>query len=495
MAQTNKDQDSMEKSSKSESTSSEILEGTLADDSTQDSQAASANKASQSTLKKHEKRDSSKDEDAKNPSSSSKSSKSSSKLTPTRTSRLASFVLLLLVVFSLFLLLMGMQNTQALNELRNDLNQVQHKQDNIMDQQDVLSGQVAATPSSSSEQLQILEKLNVDVAQLQKQVQAESDNSAMEGLQSRQAEFESKIQSELQQALETVKTLQTPVQTSEGEVDLSPLMQKIAMLEQQFNSLNQQVAESQVIESTDVKPDVNQDEKSQLMVNPLSLQQWIFETNTQWLLGASAEATIEKLNAIEQAAVNGGLPKVTALARLIGQDIATLKQWFEMSKQPLPPLDELYSAVSALAPPKLELQQAESMPQANTQAVQTDALQVGEVAEQETAWQRLLSRLSEMVTIKNRQTTGEPTTVEALLQHDLLKQRLLLLIERMQWSAQHESQARFEMSIDQVQKFVNQNFSDNSKQFEGLLQPFRAFERKGRQPLVTAGFHVKPSNN
>ncbi len=495
MAQTNKDQDAMEKTSKSESTSAEILEGALADDSNATSQSASANKAAQSTLKKHEKRDSSKNEDGKNSSSSSKTSKSSPKSTvkPTRTSRLVSFVLLLLVVFSLFLLLMGLQNTQALNELRNDLNQVQHKQANILDQQDTLSEQMGAAPSSSSEQAQMFENLSEEVAKLQTQVQTASSNSIdVENMQASQAEFESKIHSELQQALETVKTLQTPVQTSEGEVDLSPLMQKIAILEQQYNNLNQQLADkSQAVEPSDEKPV----EQSQSLLNPSSLQQWIFETNTQWLLGASAESTIEKLNAIEQAAVNGGLTNVTALARLIGQDVAALKQWFEISKQPLPLLDELYGAVSALAPPKLELQQAESMPQANTQAVQADALQVGEVAEQETAWQRLLSRLSDMVTIKNRQTTGEPTTVEALLQHDLQKQRLLLLIERMEWSAQHESQARYEMSIDQVQKFVNQNFMNHSKQFEELLKPFRAFERKGRQPLVTAGFHVKPLNN
>lgn len=491
MTQTNKDHDAMEKLSKSESTSSDVLEGALADESSQSSQGASPNKPAQSTLKKHEKRDTSENSESKSKQSERASKPSQTTVKSAKTSRLVSFVLLLLVVFSVFLLLMGMQNTQALNELQNDLNQVQNKQFNIMDQQDDLVGQLSAS-APLSEDNATLERLSSDILQIQNEMKAVDGSAAIEALQAKQAAFEASIQSELEQALETVKTLKTPVQTSEGEVDLAPVLQKVAMLEQELNRLSQKAEESAApLDSTGVKLV----EPSAVMLDASLLQQWIFEANTQWLLGASAEATIDKLNAIEQTAVNSGYPNVTALARLIGQDVATLKKWFELSKQPLPSLDELYAAIAALAPPKLELQQAESMPQANTQVMQTDALQVGEVAEQETAWQRLLMRLSEMVTIKNRQTTGEPTTVEALLQHDLQKQRLLLLIERMEWSAQHESQVRYELSIDQVQKFVNQNFSAYSKQFEGLLQPFRAFERKGRQPLATAGFHVKPSNN
>lgn len=473
-----------------------VIEGSVTQKSSAESKS---DKPAQSTFKKHSKSDTSKASDmnakdsnkpqkSQTASSSAKSStgakQESLAVAPKKTSRLLPLLLWLLVILGAVLMIFVFQNGQAIDELRNDLNQVQSKQTTILDQQDSILAESGSNKTVDALQTKF-EQLQSSVNSLQQQVpKTQSQALNTDEIKQQQAEFESALQSKLEQMQTQIETMNTPTQTAEGEVDLTPVLQKIARLEQQLTALQ---AEPVVSEEP-----ASSDEKQQSFLSLQGLQQSIFETNTQWLLGASAAATIEKLNAIEKMAVNGGLPEITVLSRLIGEDVAYLKDWYEIDQQPLPSLAKLKQAVGNIAPPKISLQQAEKTPVAVESEVNSDALAVGEVAEQQSAWARLLNRLGEMVTIKNRQTTGEPTTVEALLQHDIQKQRLMLLIEQMRWSAERDSQARFESAIDQVQKFVNVHFASHSAQFETLLKPFRAFERQERKTLATAAFHVKP---
>lgn len=479
------------------------LDATAQGDSSQ--QTSTISPSSQAALKKHGKQPSQARQDKRSASetdrsnaerddaAADKSVPKSASQTVTKPSRWRSFALLLLFVVSFLLLLFGMQNNQSINELRNDLNQVQTKQTRILDQQDQLLAQSGS--ALSEENATQIERLTQRIQDQQSQQTLNASvppaSQDIEALQQQQQALESRVAEQIEQAFDRLQTLQTPVKTSEGQVDLAPILRKISTLEQALQTM-QSAQQSTKVSSVAVAEPVEAVEAPLMSLQ--KLQQWILENNTQWLLGASVKATIDRLNAIEQAAQNAGYPQITALARLVGEDIAALKKWADIAQQPLPSVVELKAAVNALAPPKLALQQAEKLPQAEVLDTTTEALQVGEVAEQESAWQRLLARLSEMVTIKNRQSTGEPTTVEALLQHDVQKQRLLLLIERMQWSAERESQQRFELAVLEVQQFVNQYFADHSKRFEVLLKPFRQFVRQQRQPLATAGFHVKPAS-
>lgn len=464
--------------------SSEVIEGHIV----KDSEATDSTLKTPPPFKKHEKRDD---------SSSAKEAHSSTANTapkaPRKASWLMSAVLWILFLAIAFSLLLQFNAGQKLDEFRNDLNQVQTKQTRLMNAQDAFEDKLKGVSGSPSQQ-----ELQAMVAELQQnfeqkyadelaKLQASMANNApavdVAALQTQQAAFESQIREDLTEVLSTLKT---PVTSAEGSVDLTLVMRKIALLEQKLNTIQTQSSAVKVdAEKSDQVTAVKQTAANQV-------QQWLLEANTQWLLGASAQTTIQKLDAIEKAAVSAKLADITVLARLIGQDIAYLQAWHTQAQKPLPSVERLIAQVAALLPPKLELQTAEkAVP--DVVAVSTDAqsLSMGETQQQATAWERLLERMSAMVTIKNRQTTGEPTTVEALLQHDLQKQRLALLIERMQWSYQQESSERYQAAIVQVQDFVNVHFADYAAQFVTLLQPFKTLVREERRSLAAADFQVK----
>lgn len=490
--------------------SAKVLEGEVVDSS--ESKTASKNEAQESSslaFKKHEKPaekvdvdiDKNVDKKAKPSASQSKDSSKASmfgfgrhtaqaKTTNTENSaKLAkSSKTLWLVSLGGFLLagssvLIGLQNSGAVNELRNDLNQVQTKQAHIMDAQDAMGAlpKSFVTAEQFDTQMALVQAdvkaaLKTQFAEFAKTERSPMNEVQLATIDAKQVAFEKAIRDELSQVL---ANLNTPVVAQDGKVDLTPVTQKLALLEQKLQSMTPTIVAQNAADSASAG-------KIKSVIPFATLQQWIMETNTQWLLGASAEATMRKLNSIEEAAVASGFEQVTVLARLIGEDLAYLKSWQESAAKPLPSLDALLQAVNDIQPPQLT---AEQMPKAQ---VSNQAVLDTEMVQEETAWVRLMDRLSEVVTIKNRSLTGEPTTVEALLKHDIQKQRLMLLVERMQWSAEKESQQRYLAAIDAVKIFVSVNFANNLSQFEQLLVPFTEYKRNERQALATAKFHVKP---
>lgn len=482
-------QDSTLKDDKSLSV--ETLEGERVDENQQGSSAVKEPKEpkeskesndplqSTSTFKKHEKSSSTEDAPQQSFASSFTKNKSLKSQEKPKTSKLMAMMVWLLFFAVGFLALVVIQFGQNLDGLRNDLNQVQAKQTRIMDAQDAMQ-----MPENLVSAEQVQTKLSALEAKLQESIQQQAsvanqatDTIQMTALMAKQEGFEKRVSAEIAQALEN---LSMPATTVDGQIDLTPINQKLALLEQKLNSFDEQT--SPAVSQTAIES-----------VIPFSiLQQWIMETNTQWLLGASAQATLNKLNAIEQAALASGFAQVNVLSRLIGEDMATLKHWQAPQDTALPSLAKLNQAVAELAPPKLAAQAEEVQKPVADKATDLNTIGAGEAVAEATAWERLLDRLGEVVTIKNRQVTGEPTTVEALLKHDIQKQRLMLLVERMQWSAEHESAQQYQSSIEAIESFVAMNFSDSVNQFQVLLQPFKAFQRQERQALAAVQFHVKP---
>ena len=350
--------------------------------------------------------------------------------------------------------LVSLMSTQgSVNELRNDLNQIQAKQ-----------GVIAKTQAEMQPQLTTLEKLpedtvstqalNTSLEELRKQIQQTSNSVELDQLKANQ-----------QALIDQIDNLSVSA-TGGSKPDMSAYESRLQEMQAHLDKLQLQQSASTA---------------STAYLSAKTIQQWVLELNTDWLMGASAEQTRKKLIALEKAIMNSDLSASLELARMIGQDLAYLKQWQAQKTAVFPSMQPLRNAVRQLDAPTVQ----ESLQQ---KPVSADSLSTGEVIEQDSAWQRLKERLSALVTIKNRAESNESTTVEALLKHDIQKQRLLLLLDRMQWASKHDSAQGYQDSIQAIEVFIKQNFAHSKTDFVQLLQPFTTYKPSSRDALVVSTF-------
>lgn len=466
MSQSTKQAESNDSNTSSDALDKEVLDGEVVQNSKSSDDKNAVNGA-ETTFKRREKSETSQNNKAEEAAKRSNMNKKASNIPPTKpkTSKKVMAVLLILLLLNVLTLLYALQNRQLADELRNDLNQAQTQQTDILNTQDELAPKLqrlAALPEELVSQAQLDESLN----ELRSLLAASAEGQNFEALEARQNEFETAIKTELTKALDNQAV------KADGTVDLTPINQEIAVIQSRLTELQEGGKTGE------------KSERNQVILTQGKVHQWILALNTDWMLGKPASQTLQKLAALEKAIASSDLSNSTVLARLIGEDMAYLKQWREQNGQVFPSMEPLRAAVLKLQPPKINVEHSEK-------PVEAENLSSGEVQEQESAWQRLLNRLSALVTVRNREHTGESTTVEALLKHDIQQQRLLLLIDRVEWSAKHESAQQYQSSITAVETFVKQNFAMESEQFTQLLQPFKTFKLNSRHELAISEFHVK----
>ncbi|MBF6058969.1 coiled-coil domain-containing protein [Thiomicrorhabdus heinhorstiae] len=284
----------------------------------------------------------------------------------------------------------------------------------------------------------------------------------LDQLQSRLAQLSEQFAEKLNQVGEAVKPDE---ETLQGFKDLEQQWQ------QKLNDMGQEIAKL-----WEKKPVAEASPQKDKILTSLQLQEWILAINTQWLLKAEPEATQQQLLALEQAIIFSRPQNAQHLSRLIGEDITYLKLFGQQQKVQMPQLDALRDAVKNLSlqlPDKQVVIPQESKPDAGI-----------EMVDQASAWQALLQRFSQLVSIKKRDGEEDMTKVESLLMQQVLKQRLLLLVDRLQWAAETRDASQYKEAEKEIEAFAKQHFPQAENGMQKVLLPLREVEFKQPQPLA-----------
>jgi AraC-like DNA-binding protein len=222
---------------------------------------------------------------------------------------------------------------------------------------------------------------------------------------------------------------------------------------------------------------------SQQPLSGLQIQQWIISINTQWILQGRVEQTKQQLLALEQAITLSELPKATTLARLIGQDLTRLESLENSSSdQAAMNTQTLTQAILGLKLSRINTSDTSNKPE-NGVMKNGEKISVGEEISSESAWDQLIGRFGQMISLKKRESATEQTKVESLVMQDVLLQRALLLVDRIDWALQTQSASHLNLAIADLEGFIAAHFQVQQSHFETLLQPYKVQQFTLRQPL------------
>lgn len=294
-----------------------------------------------------------------------------------------------------------------------------------------------------------------------------------------------KVQREaLQQQLQTLsEQAQTQWQKLSDEAGkrLQPSEEDVLALQQFEQKVQTQLSEmgdalSKLFEFRDQELQQQPADPAASQITPkltsIQLQKWMLEINAQWLLQRNPLQTQQQLLALEQALPMSELEHQTEVARKIGQDLQTLDGYAQYRQQARAQHQQWVAELKQLAAslPKKEITQSEQSQEAGLAPA--------------SAVDQFLHRLSGLVSLKKREEAESLGEVESLLQHDVLLQRLNLLIERVQWALMIESKTDLIDACDALQAFVTQSFPVQADEFGTILKQVRSARLLQPQPLA-----------
>lgn len=193
-------------------------------------------------------------------------------------------------------------------------------------------------------------------------------------------------------------------------------------------------------------------------LSSLQVQQWMVAINTQWLLEGNAQKTQQQLLALEQAVALSDIAIKTELARRIGEDLSYAKQFsanlLNQRSQQTQVINQLNALVEQLSAPSLKGFELSSEEPETASDSSVD---------------KLLNKFSGLISLKKREDGESLSEVESLLRFDVLKQRLSLLIDRLDWAFTTQSAEQVEQASGQIKAFVGQHFPKQASAFETLL--------------------------
>lgn len=272
-----------------------------------------------------------------------------------------------------------------------------------------------------------------------------------------------------------------------NEQQQQDVQQAVDTLASQFNQevsgMKQKLSELldfKAAQSVEPTVDATQDEpKSQTRpaLSDHQRQQWIAQINTQWILGADVASIVQQLNALEQAAVLSDWPQKNTLLRQIGEDKAQLNQVQTQDAkvtQAKQAIDQLSREIQALA--KSDASQPAPKSSESTEPA----------APQMTAWQQLLQKIQALFSIQKRDSEQQLSDVQQLIQRDVLIQRALLQLDRVDWALEMGSKSQLLEAKQALSAFIKQYFPQNTT-INDLLAQIEPDSLSPRQPLKIAG--------
>ena len=342
------------------------------------------------------------------------------------------------------------------------INQLQQDYQALQEQHENLASMLEEQSATQSEQARVIVNLNNEMSRLIEE--SKTPLVDLTGLASQ--ESVQKLQSQAQQQWQHL-------QQEIGSV-VSQFNDKMAsLIPQTTDERSEQESPSSapvISTSPALMPATN-------LNNPLNtqqLQQWLLAINSQWMVSADAKATAEQLLAIEAAAGLSEFQQKALLSRSIGKDLAYLELYVQQ-QDAMPDTADLKAFVEAL-----QLQTANIVTQTLQEELPTDE------AADSSAWQTLIDKMSQMVTIQKREAAEAQTRVEAVLMQDVMRQRAMLWVDRMEWALQSQNQAAYDKAISDFSDYCTQNFSVKVDELELVLKPFVAYQFNQPKPLVVA---------
>lgn len=288
-------------------------------------------------------------------------------------------------------------------------------------------------------------------------------------------ELQKSIQQQLDQLLDSA--IEAPKSSVISEASIKPLAQK---LQTQIDDLGSKLSELFDFNSQ------QQVLTTQQALSAFQIQQWIVEINTQWLMQGRIEQTSQQLLALEQSVGLSDFPEVTTLARLIGQDLTRLELLQKnVQRDALVNTQVLKSTVNKLSANGNKALKANSNSTSETPATASnEKIHLGEEISSQSALDQLMARFGEMISLKKRATSTEQTQIESMIMHDVLVQRALLLIDRIDWALETESVNGLSIATADLQTFIDTHFESQSLEFSDLLKPFKTVMFELRKPLA-----------
>lgn len=351
---------------------------------------------------------------------------------------------------------------QKINDLQNEIAQIkQQNQDmeqRLQEQQLVITEQVEEALSKSENRAIVTQQ---DLENVERQIQQEL-LELQDKLSSASGQAGEQLTDALSKLSQTSEQL-APKATEQLQKLEGHVQQQLGEVSKKLADLFEFKAEQQVLTQ---RPPVL---KLDMPLDSLQIQQWIVEINTQWLLNGRIDETHQQLLALEQAVALSDFVYTTQLARLIGQDLGYLQQLeSQQLENPLPKTARLKDKINHLLAADIKVQQASK----NTAS-----------PENESGFDGLLDRFSQVITMKKRDPETEMTEVNTLLINDVLKQRLSLLVDRLDWGMDTHSKEVVVQAAADIKAFVQRHYANQFAEFSGLLEPFADIEFPSKKPL------------
>lgn len=331
---------------------------------------------------------------------------------------------------------------------------------------------------SSSEQKPVVSQADLD--QLNQELTA-----LKEQLKSQISEFSTGLTRVSEQVMQSSKKgLSAVTPSDEQQAKVQQIAQDLeTKFKQELSQMQSKVAElfdfksaqQSVNETVDQVVNQSKEGDAPAVLSDSQRQQWITQINTQWLLGAEPDPIQQQLKALEQAAAISDWPQKNSLLRQIGADLAQLNQVqinAEKKAQAKQAIQKMVSEIHALS----------SLPSSH---IPQPALPESEKAPSESAWQHLLSKTQALFTIQKRDSVEDLSQVQSLMKRDVLIQRALLLVDRIDWALAMGSQSQLIASKQALASFMEQYFPQNQT-ISGLLAQIEPDSLTSRQALQIA---------
>jgi myosin heavy subunit len=360
--------------------------------------------------------------------------------------------------------------SQVQSELEQALNAQQQKLEQILENP-------AHQPAVSKGDLEALEQ---EVQQLRDRLkdrltQAETTvtDAAEQARQQAQEKVDQFLKS-LEGQLQPGSELDQAAKQAETQVR-EQLKQMQDRLSELFSFKAEQEASQEAENGNGTEPSVS-DKKG---LTPLQMQQWLVDINTQWLITGNVAQTRSQLLAVEQALAISELPNKTVLIRTLGQDLARLEDVQDQGTDQWEPVfqqltDWVQTAAQNRAP---DVSSSDQTSGSQSQAPASEAAAESDWSSQ------ILQGFSQLFEVRKREGDQDLTEVDKLVKADVIQQRGLLLIERMRWAVQTQSEPLLTQALTQMQNYGRTYYPNQADSLEPLLTPLKAVQFQPRQPL------------